>query len=121
MHIYPKYYVLGLVYSPPGCTSTSTQSCTTPSTVDYLAGSTMGTKVSMEHAFETSTDFKFDASFNLGDDMKSTVIGASASRVIQIPTVTRLRQRFQKRTRLKSRPPGTLTVWMTTRTSLFSC
>src|ERR1700733_5759513 len=75
----PKYFVLGLVYSPPGCTSTAAQSCTTPSTVDYLAGSTMGTKVSMEHAFESSVDFKFDASFNLGNDAKATQIGARAS------------------------------------------
>ena len=46
--VFPKFYVLGLVYAPPGCTGRASQACATQSSVDYQAGSSMGTKVSTE-------------------------------------------------------------------------
>jgi hypothetical protein len=76
--IFPKYYVLGLLYSPPGCTSTATQNCTTSSTVDYANGSTMGTKTSIQHSFDKSVDLKVSATFG-GGDSKATSFGVSAS------------------------------------------
>ena len=66
--IYPKYYVLGLVYSPPGCSSTTAQACTTQSSVDYLAGSTMGTKNSIQHDSDQNYNLKVDLTLGGGDD-----------------------------------------------------
>jgi len=76
--IFPKYYVLGLLYSPPGCTSTATQTCTTPSTVDYGSGSTMGTKTSIQSSKESAVDLKVSATFG-GGDSKATSFGVSAT------------------------------------------
>ena len=69
--IFPKYYVLGLLYAPPGCTSTAALSCTTPSTADYGSGSTMGTKTSVSNANGKSIDLKVSATFG-GGDAKAT-------------------------------------------------
>jgi hypothetical protein len=65
--LYPKYYVLGLIYSPPGCTKTASFACGTQSTVDYQTGSSMGTKVSTSDSYESGIDVKADASVGLGD------------------------------------------------------
>lgn len=74
--IFPKYYILGLVYAPPGCTSTSALKCSTQSSVDYQASSSMGTKVSMENAFSKTFDDKVDVSVGVKD---AGSIGASVS------------------------------------------
>lgn len=74
--LFPKYYILGLVYAPPGCTSSSSLKCSTQSSVDYQAGSSMGTKVSTENSFSASVDAKVDASFSVAGTAK---FGASVS------------------------------------------
>lgn len=63
----PKYYVLGLIYAPPGCTSTSSQKCAAVSSVDYKDGSTMGTKVSTESSFAFGVNASVNATgINVG-------------------------------------------------------
>jgi hypothetical protein len=74
--LFPKYYILGLVYAPPGCTSSSSLKCSTQSSVDYQAGSSMGTKVSTENSFSAGVDAKVDASFSVAGMAK---FGASVS------------------------------------------
>ena len=68
--IFPKYYVVGLVYAPPGCTTTATEKCPGVSSVDYQAGSTMGTKVSAQNDFSlnltTNTGFSVLGILNFG-------------------------------------------------------
>ena len=76
--IFPKFYALGLLYAPPGCTSTAALNCSTPSTADYGSGSTMGTKTSISKSFTTAVDFTVSASF-FGKDSKATTFGGSAS------------------------------------------
>ncbi len=67
--LFPKYYILGLVYAPSGCTSTSALKCSA-STANYQATSSMGTKVSTEKSFKqsatVSTDFKVTGAVQLG-------------------------------------------------------
>src|ERR1700727_2665594 len=38
----PKYYVIGLIYSPPGCSSSSTLKCSDVSSVSYQDSSSQG-------------------------------------------------------------------------------
>lgn len=61
-YLYPKYYVLSLVYAPPGCTDTATLKCssTNLSTVDYANGSSMGTKVSVDKIFKSDLSVKVE-------------------------------------------------------------
>jgi hypothetical protein len=49
--IFPKYYILQLVYAPPGCTSTATQKCSGQSSVAYQGSFVMGTSVSIQNSF----------------------------------------------------------------------
>ena len=49
--VHPNYFVLSLVYSPPGCTSSPTHSCDV-STVEYTTGSSNGSKVSVSSSFQ---------------------------------------------------------------------
>jgi hypothetical protein len=60
--LFPKYYILGLVYAPPGCSKTATLGCSSQSTVDYLDSSTMGTKMSIQSSFQTSINLSVSAS-----------------------------------------------------------
>jgi hypothetical protein len=57
--LFPRYYVLGLVYAPPGCTSTGTEACSA-SSVEYQASSTMGTRLSTAKTFKTDVNLKVD-------------------------------------------------------------
>ncbi len=66
--IFPKYYILGLVYAPPGCTSTSTLACSTQSSVNYEAASSMGTKVSTQKSFSSNVSVNVD--FGVADVFK---------------------------------------------------
>jgi hypothetical protein len=68
--LFPKYYVLGLVYSPPGCTSTANLRCSTQSSVDYAARSSMGTKVSTERSFAANVNASVDTSFTVASVIK---------------------------------------------------
>ena len=92
--IFPKYYVLSLLYAPPGCTSTAALNCNTPSTADYSNGSTMGTKTSVSKSFASSIDFTVSASF-LGGDAKATGFGEVPPPVIQILPPIRIARRSQ--------------------------
>src|SRR5579872_3002292 len=74
--LFPKYYVGGLIYAPPGCTNTATQKCATQGTVDYQSGSSLGTNVSTQNSFQSSVDVKVN--FGIGDP-KATQFGGSAS------------------------------------------
>jgi hypothetical protein len=47
-----KFMVLGIIYAPPGCTSSASAPCRDESTVDYAGGSSMGSKVSGKHSFK---------------------------------------------------------------------
>ncbi len=61
--LYPKYYVLALVYAPPGCTDTATLKCSSnTSAVDYQNGSSMGTKLSLDHSFKNDLSVKVEGS-----------------------------------------------------------
>jgi hypothetical protein len=51
----PMYYILALVYAPPGCTSTPSLKCGTQSMVDYQQGSSNGTKTSIQSSFSSSS------------------------------------------------------------------
>jgi hypothetical protein len=62
--VLPKYYVIGLVYSPPGCSSSSALKCSAVSAVDYQAGSSQGTKTSVEESFSNTETSSDDASFS---------------------------------------------------------
>ncbi len=72
--LFPKYYILGLVYAPPGCTKTATASCSSQSSVDYQNGSSMGTQVQTQSSF--AKDLTVTASLSIGATQK---FGASAS------------------------------------------
>jgi hypothetical protein len=74
--IFPKYYVLGLVYAPPGCTSTSSEKCATQSSVDYKDGSSMGTKVSADSSFASGVSATVNTGFGIGG---IATFGASVS------------------------------------------
>ncbi len=65
--IFPRYYVLGLVYAPPGCSSTSSLKCSAVSSVDYGALSSMGTKVSAKNSFSANVNVNVDVSFLFPD------------------------------------------------------
>jgi hypothetical protein len=72
--LFPKYYILGLVYAPPGCTKTATASCSSQSSVDYQNGSSMGTQVQTQSSF--AKDLTVTASLSIGATQK---FGASLS------------------------------------------
>jgi len=48
----PKFLVLGLLYAPPGCTSSANFQCVGSSIADYAEGSSLGTKVSVKDSFK---------------------------------------------------------------------
>jgi hypothetical protein len=58
--ITPKYLVTGLLYSPPGCTSSSTLKCGVQSSVDYASGSSLGTKLSISSSVKSGNTVKID-------------------------------------------------------------
>ncbi len=63
--IYPKYFVLGLLYVPPGCTSTATLKCSSASSVDYLSGSSVGTRTSVQASFKEGTSVSIGADYSV--------------------------------------------------------
>jgi hypothetical protein len=70
--IHPKYVVAGLVYAPPGCTSSTPGSaCSQPGSVDYSSASSLGTKITTADSFKNGV--KVTASFG------SEVSGGSGS------------------------------------------
>lgn len=63
--ISPKYIVVGLIYSPPGCSSTPGAQCGTNASVAYQSGSTLGTKLSISSSLKTGTTIKSDLGISL--------------------------------------------------------
>ena len=50
---HPKFVIGGLIYAPPGCTSSTPGSaCSQPGSVDYSSGSSLGTKVTIANSFK---------------------------------------------------------------------
>jgi len=59
--LHPKYMVLGIVYAPPGCTSTAAMACNGSSFVDYAGGSSLGTKVAIKDSFKVGFSATVDS------------------------------------------------------------
>lgn len=54
--IQPRYVIAALVYAPPGCAgATATTKCQQTGLVDYVAGSSMGTKLGISNSFKAAT------------------------------------------------------------------
>lgn len=53
---YPKYILLGFVYAPPGCTSSSTFKCGQESQVQYSTTNSIGTQTSINNSFQAGID-----------------------------------------------------------------
>ena len=49
--VYPKYYILSLIYAPPGCTG-----CSGDGKVEYEGDSSTGTKISTEKSFKNALE-----------------------------------------------------------------
>jgi hypothetical protein len=63
----PKYYVLSLIYSPPGCTSTSNYKCPGVGKVDYGQGATLSTKTIKTNSFDQNITLSVDMSFTIAN------------------------------------------------------
>ena len=57
----PKFMVLGLVYAPPGCTSSASMQCNGSSSVDYAGGSSLGSKFAVDDSFKAGMKITTDA------------------------------------------------------------
>ncbi|MGH9889500.1 MAG: hypothetical protein ACREBE_28465, partial [bacterium] len=55
----PRYFVLGVIYSPPGTSGSGTKS-----SVTYSSGSTFGTSTKTDHSFKSNVSVEAEASFN---------------------------------------------------------
>ena len=51
----PRYYILSLIYAPPGCTSTERYRCPNLGSVSYTTGSSTGTTTSTTESFKSGT------------------------------------------------------------------
>jgi hypothetical protein len=54
-NIYPKYLIMDIVYSPPGCSGSTVDKCATQGNVSYADNSSTGTKVSATSSFLAGT------------------------------------------------------------------
>jgi len=70
----PLYYIAALVYSPPGCTTTSAFKCGQTSTVSYQSGSSNGTQTSTQNSFQGGV--KAEASFTVGTEATGALSAA---------------------------------------------
>lgn len=103
---YPKYYILTLLYAPPGCTSTPTVKCQSSpgliSLADYSTGSSTGTATSTTSSFKQGVSISansglaflgidlFSADVNFGFSSTSTqgsseTISKSQTSEIKVP------------------------------------
>lgn len=64
--VFAKYYVVGLVYAPPGCTSTPGAPCSSQSSVVYGAQSALGTAVTVDTDTTHDVGGAADAKLDLG-------------------------------------------------------
>src|SRR5579862_4788975 len=75
--VFPSYYILSLIYTPPGCTPSTSSAgydCGGGSSVTYGSGSSAGSTVSIEHSTGTSTSLtaKFDGALSLSGSYSET-------------------------------------------------
>jgi len=68
----PRFFVLAVVYSPPGTSGSGTKS-----SVTYSAGSTFGTSTKTDHSFKTNVSVTAETKFNWV--YASDTLGANAS------------------------------------------
>jgi hypothetical protein len=61
---YPKFHVLTLMYAPPGCATGPTSRCSSSSSVEYLSGSSTGSRISLQSSFKEGTDLSLSASYS---------------------------------------------------------
>jgi hypothetical protein len=73
--VHPNYYILGVVYAPPGCTSSGSFKCSAGSSVAYSSSSTTGTTSTIQSSFKAGVDVKVST----GTGAVSDVIPFSAS------------------------------------------
>ncbi|HEX5758463.1 MAG TPA: hypothetical protein VF121_04675 [Thermoanaerobaculia bacterium] len=64
--IRPRYFIMAIVYAPPGCTSTATLKCAATSLVDYAQTSSNGTKLSTKSAFKIGMSVSVNAKLPVG-------------------------------------------------------
>src|SRR5258706_1434070 len=70
--IHPRYFIMAIVYAPPGCTSTATAKCEATSLVDYAQTSSNGTKLSTKSAFKVGMSVSVNAKLPVGPFNAST-------------------------------------------------
>jgi hypothetical protein len=73
--ILPKYIVLMVLYSPPGCSNTATYHCAATGSVDYSVESSAGTKTSISDSFKVGSEVTVDAGFSFGGVTPISVTG----------------------------------------------
>jgi len=73
--VYPKYYVLTLLYAPPGCKGNT---CS-PSSVVYGSSSSTGTTTSIENSFTAGTSLTLSATESIKLDKEGPDIGLKHS------------------------------------------
>ncbi len=86
--IIPKYLIAGVVYAPPGCTSTATTKCGVSSSVAYQGESSLGTKISVSKSVKqgvtarASVDVSLTGiSFNASQSEEFSVTNVDSSSV----------------------------------------
>lgn len=91
--IHPKYYVLSIIYAPPGCTSTAGGfQCPARGSVTYTAGTTTGTTSSVSNSFTSGTSVSTDRSlsfFGVNIDFTDTSSIATSTEQRDSLTVSR--------------------------------
>lgn len=86
--LFPTYYVMSLIYAPPGCTTSPTLNykCNPPSNVQYADGSTTGTTTSTQSSFSkgvslTATEMLVPGGFILPLSQVSQTLGYTVKSV----------------------------------------
>jgi hypothetical protein len=74
-----KFMVLGIIYAPPGCTSTASTACGDKGSVDYAGGSSLGSKVSVKDSFKLEAKESLDLGGVFGADGGFTFSQADSS------------------------------------------
>ena len=94
---YPKYFIVALIYAPPGCTSTATVKCQSSpgliSLADYANGSSNGTKTSTQSSFKQGVSVSAGLSvagfklFGANSDFSTTTTDSSSETISKSQSV----------------------------------
>ena len=81
--IFPSYYIITLIYTPPGCTpstSSTGYTCGSGSSVSYASGSSAGSTVSIDKSFGISTSLtaKLNSTFSVSGSYAQTSTSGSS-------------------------------------------